>query len=191
MGWPLHWSVGFKVPRLSIYRLCVHMLSTVLSGPACHLGCWHGKFQCCLPLFIYHLTSLHVDPAAVQAAPALLPPSSGIPPALPLLIELGCSFGNTVTLPLLYLMTMLPAADASRAAGFMSLFHAAWSPCLWVFGYSRVQEVSRSRQQQGPKRPKPGGQDSRVHTQQQLWWLVCSVVLLLLEVLKLCFVQHQ
>jgi hypothetical protein len=54
------------------------------------------------------------------------------------------------------LMTMLPAADASRAAGFMSLFHAAWSPCLWVFGYSRVQEVSRSRKQQGPQRPKAG-----------------------------------
>jgi hypothetical protein len=93
----------------------------------------------------------------LQAAPALLPPSSGIPPALPLLIELGCSFGNTVTLPLLYILTMLPAADAGRAAGFMSLFHAAWSPCLWVFGYSRVQEVNRARKQQGPVRARTGG----------------------------------
>lgn len=112
-----------------------------------HLCCFH--IPCCLVVALPH---------PPQAAPALMPPSSGIPPALPLLIELGCSFGNTVTLPLLYLMTMLSAADSSRAAGFMSLFHAAWSPCLWVFGYSRVQEVSRSRQQMGgSRRPKPGG----------------------------------
>jgi hypothetical protein len=103
-------------------------------------------------------TTTHTHTQA-QAAPALLPPSSGVLPGLPLLLELACSFGNTVTLPLLYLAAMLPAAEAGRAIGIMSLFHAAWSPCLWVFGYARVQAASRQQRQGGSSalpRPAPG-----------------------------------
>jgi len=52
----------------------------------------------------------------------------------------------------------------------MSLFHAAWSPCLWVFGYSRVQEVSRSRKQPGSLRQTTGmlGQGMHLQTLQSM-----------------------
>jgi hypothetical protein len=103
-----------------------------------------------------------------QAASALLPKSQGTPEGLPQLTQLACAFGNTVTLPLMYLMTMLPAADASRATGFMSLFHAAWSPCLWVFGYRSIQGTGKPK---GRRRGKTGACRHRVHVA-----VPCSVV---------------
>ncbi|KAF6263300.1 hypothetical protein COO60DRAFT_1458208 [Scenedesmus sp. NREL 46B-D3] len=100
---------------------------------------------------------LHPTPSAAAIAA-----STAAALRMPALTRLACAFGNTVTLPLMYLMTMLPAADAGRATGFMSLFHAAWSPCLWVFGYRSIQ---------GAGKPKGGGE----MLVKKLWGLVTTI----------------
>lgn len=45
-----------------------------------------------------------------------------------------CAFGNSVTLPLVFLLALLPGAAADRATGYLALFMMGWSPMLWTFG---------------------------------------------------------
>ena len=61
-----------------------------------------------LPLLLLLLLLLLFS-CSLQAAPALLPKSQGTPQGLPQLTRLACAFGTTVTLPLMSLLTMLPA----------------------------------------------------------------------------------
>ncbi|CAI5510995.1 unnamed protein product [Closterium sp. Naga37s-1] len=59
----------------------------------------------------------------------------------------ACAFGNSLTLPLVFLATLLTRADADRAAGYLALFMVGaagylalfmvgWSPTFWTLGYS-------------------------------------------------------
>ena len=47
----------------------------------------------------------------------------------------ACAFGNTLTLPLVFLAALLPAAAYERAVGYTALFLMGWSPLLWSVGY--------------------------------------------------------
>ena len=50
------------------------------------------------------------------------------------LVQTCCAFGNSVTLPLIFLTALLPSAAADRATGYLALFMMGWSPMLWTFG---------------------------------------------------------
>ena len=45
-----------------------------------------------------------------------------------------CAFGNSLTLPLVFLLALLPGPAADRATGYLALFMMGWSPMLWSFG---------------------------------------------------------
>ncbi len=47
----------------------------------------------------------------------------------------ACTFGNTLTLPLVFMMSLLPGAAFDRAVGYTALFLVGWSPLLWSLGY--------------------------------------------------------
>ena len=76
-----------------------------------------------------------------SAAGALLPRTKKGPAhkGLKELAKVCCAFGNSFTLPLVFIMTLLPAALAERAIGYCALFLLAWSPCLWSMGLSLIQ----------------------------------------------------
>ena len=46
-----------------------------------------------------------------------------------------CAFGNTFTLPLVFLAEVLGASYADKVAGFIALYLIGWSPALWTVGY--------------------------------------------------------
>ena len=45
------------------------------------------------------------------------------------------AFGNTFTLPLVFLVEVLGASYGDRIAGYIALYLIGWSPALWTFGY--------------------------------------------------------
>lgn len=45
-----------------------------------------------------------------------------------------CTFGNSMTLPLVFLGSLLPPPVAARAVGYLALYQMAWSPLLWALG---------------------------------------------------------
>jgi predicted permease len=47
-----------------------------------------------------------------------------------------CAFGNTFTLPLVFLVEVLGAVHGDKVAGFIALYLIGWSPALWTIGYS-------------------------------------------------------
>jgi predicted permease len=73
---------------------------------------------------------------ANSAAAAL----AGRPPNSEAIVRLACAFANVFTLPLLYLATLIPAGspDLAAATAYVALYHAAWSPLLWTYGYSKL-----------------------------------------------------
>ena len=54
---------------------------------------------------------------------------------------MACTFGNTLTLPLIFMMSLLPAAAFDRAVGYTALFLVGWSPLLWSLGYSQLSSA--------------------------------------------------
>lgn len=60
------------------------------------------------------------------------------------LITAACAFGNTVTLPLVFLNGVLPREDYSSAAGYLALYVVGWSPCLWTLGYKIITSSDKS-----------------------------------------------
>ena len=46
-----------------------------------------------------------------------------------------CAFGNTFTLPIVFLVEVLGAAFGDRVAGYVALYLIGWSPALWTAGY--------------------------------------------------------
>ncbi|KAK9807714.1 hypothetical protein WJX72_007038 [[Myrmecia] bisecta] len=72
---------------------------------------------------------------APAAAEALLQRPKSAPTGTRQLVLAACSFGNSLTLPLVFLTSLLPAAAADRAAGYTALFLMGWSPLLWSLGY--------------------------------------------------------
>ena len=61
-----------------------------------------------------------------------------------------CAFGNSLTLPLVFLLALLPAAAADRATGYLALFMMGWSPMLWTFGLQLLGGSSPPTQPGGP-----------------------------------------
>jgi predicted permease len=74
-----------------------------------------------------------------QAAPALLPRPAPTPPGLRELITAACAFGNSFTLPAVFFLSLLPGVLADQAIAYSGLFLLAWSPCLWSFGLTLVE----------------------------------------------------
>ncbi|GAQ83988.1 hypothetical protein KFL_001720010 [Klebsormidium nitens] len=48
------------------------------------------------------------------------------------------AFGNSLTLPLVFLSALLDRAGADKAAGYLALYMVGWSPALWTFGYKII-----------------------------------------------------
>eukprot|EP00850_Spirogloea_muscicola_P014387 SM000103S09479 [mRNA] locus=s103:177162:180399:- [translate_table: standard] len=69
----------------------------------------------------------------VAAAPPSLAPSDESKRGA--VVTAACAFGNSLTLPLVYLTGVLTDVEADRAAGYLALFMVGWSPALWSVGY--------------------------------------------------------
>lgn len=69
------------------------------------------------------------------AAPALMPEGHGPPAGVRQLVQLSCAFGNSVTLPLVFLLTLLSGAQGDRAVAYTALFLLTWSPAFWTLGF--------------------------------------------------------
>ncbi|XP_024400516.1 uncharacterized protein [Physcomitrium patens] len=64
------------------------------------------------------------------------------------IVTAACAFGNSFTLPLIFMTGVLAAEEASKVAGYLALFMVGWSPALWIVGYSLIatgDEESDSR----------------------------------------------
>ncbi|CAL8465949.1 g5485 [Coccomyxa elongata] len=73
-----------------------------------------------------------------NVAAALLPRPKNVPLGTRELVRAACTFGNSLTLPLVFLNALLPAAAFDRAVGYTALFLTGWSPLLWSLGYSQL-----------------------------------------------------
>ncbi|KAK9839222.1 hypothetical protein WJX81_002161 [Elliptochloris bilobata] len=71
-------------------------------------------------------------PAAAGALLARPPPAQA---GAQEMTAAACAFGNSLTLPLVFLAALLPAAAYERAVGYTALFLMGWSPLLWSVGY--------------------------------------------------------
>jgi hypothetical protein len=87
-------------------------------------------------------TALALATGAPALAAAVAPPpppedgdSANQAPQAWRLVVASSAFGNSVTLPLLFLTQLLPAAEGARAAGLCALFMVGWSPLLWSVGW--------------------------------------------------------
>lgn len=58
------------------------------------------------------------------------------------LVTACCTFGNSFTLPLVFMMSLFPQSAFDRAVGYTALFLASWSPCLWGFGYQFLSSAA-------------------------------------------------
>ena len=65
------------------------------------------------------------------------------------LVSAACTFGNSLTLPLVFLNALLPAAAFDRAVGYTALFLTGWSPLLWSLGYSQLASAGCAAEGQG------------------------------------------
>ncbi|MCO5597618.1 hypothetical protein L7F22_051699 [Adiantum nelumboides] len=74
------------------------------------------------------------------------------------LLTAASAFGNTVTLPLVFLSGMLSQSDYSTAAGYLALYMVGWSPCLWTLGYSILSSTSM------PSEPAASDQSFSLHS---------------------------
>ena len=61
------------------------------------------------------------------------------------LVTACCTFGNSFTLPLVFMMSLFPAAAFDRATGYTALFLASWSPCLWSYGFQLLSSAAEPR----------------------------------------------
>ncbi|KAL4451371.1 hypothetical protein ABPG77_009443 [Micractinium sp. CCAP 211/92] len=103
--------------------------------------------------------SMAAASGAPQAAAALRPrqpPLTGGPAQM---VAASAAFGNSFTLPAVFLTTLLPAPLADRALGYAALFLLAWSPCLWSIGMALV---GGKGQPGGPAQQRQQGQQQQV-----------------------------
>ena len=80
----------------------------------------------------------------LQAVEALIPHNQKPPSGLPQLVQLCCTFGSTLMLPLLFISSSMAGEAAVQAMGYTSLFYAAWSPLFWVLGYNLLAAAAWS-----------------------------------------------
>lgn len=50
------------------------------------------------------------------------------------ILRASCSFCNSMTLPLVFLASLLRGGAATRSFGYVALYQLAWSPLLWSLG---------------------------------------------------------
>jgi len=84
-----------------------------------------------------------------EAAPALYAPEPPLPEGTLEMVRACCMFGNSMTLPLVFMASLLAPAVNARAVGYLALYQMAWSPLLWALA-PRVLHPSKLVQ--------PGGQ---------------------------------
>lgn len=70
----------------------------------------------------------------VQAASALVPKSSLPAKGLSRVVIVACMFGNSFTLPLVFMMSLLPSTLAEFAPAYVAMFLVGWSPLFWGLG---------------------------------------------------------
>lgn len=64
-----------------------------------------------------------------------MPRLTRVPPAGTLeMVRAACMFGNSMTLPLVFMSSLLTGGPAERAVGYLALYQLAWSPMLWALG---------------------------------------------------------
>jgi hypothetical protein len=79
---------------------------------------------------------------APQLAPHITAPPASAPPGIQPVVQTACAFGNSLTMPLLYLLTLFPgAAEAATVTGFTALILLGWSPLFWTFGVHKLASV--------------------------------------------------
>jgi hypothetical protein len=97
------------------------------------------------------------------------------------MVPASAAFGNSFTLPAVFLTTLLPKPLADKALGYAALFLLAWSPCLWSIGLALVEgkqaprmdpSASASTQQGQGDQQAPGGTARR----KPLYWREPRVV---------------
>ena len=65
-------------------------------------------------------------------------------------ISIACSaFGNSLTLPIIFLATLLPKDAMSSASAYLALFLLGWTPWLWTLGFSILSGPQRDDQSGG------------------------------------------
>ncbi|CAD7701047.1 unnamed protein product [Ostreobium quekettii] len=73
------------------------------------------------------------NPAAAQ----MLVQKPQLPPrGLTEILIAACAFGNSFTLLLIFMLTLLPTALADSATAYVALFLLGWSPCFWSIGFA-------------------------------------------------------
>ena len=50
------------------------------------------------------------------------------------MVRAACMFGNSMTLPLVFMGSLLGGGPGERAVGYLALYQLAWSPMLWALG---------------------------------------------------------
>ncbi|EFJ24727.1 hypothetical protein SELMODRAFT_414734 [Selaginella moellendorffii] len=61
------------------------------------------------------------------------------------LVTISCAFGNTLSLPLVFIRGILSPRDASLASGYLALFIVGWSPFLWTVAYQILSSSVQSQ----------------------------------------------
>jgi hypothetical protein len=90
---------------------------------------------------------------APQMASVLQAPAAAAPRGTQAIIQTACAFSNSLTLPLLYLLTLFSdPAGAAAVTGFTALVLLGWSPLFWTFGYIKLTNAMGL----GDQNPKNG-----------------------------------
>eukprot|EP00898_Chlorokybus_atmophyticus_P000668 jgi/Chlat1/1601/Chrsp124S01862 len=73
------------------------------------------------------------------------------------IVTAACAFGNSMTLPLVYMTTLLSGAEMDRCVGYVALFLLGWSPWLWSLGYNLLLGGYSTSSNSSTSAPASGG----------------------------------
>ncbi|CAM6040083.1 unnamed protein product [Sphagnum compactum] len=65
------------------------------------------------------------------------------------IITAACAFGNSLTLPLVFMTGVLAADELNQAAGYLALFMVGWTPALWTVGYRIISSGDADEDSRG------------------------------------------
>ena len=85
----------------------------------------------------------------------------------------ACAFGNSLTLPLVFLAALLPAAAFDRAAGYTALFLLGWSPLLWSVGLRLLRGAGELADETGAQLVESGYKVGWGSLVKAMWPLHC------------------
>jgi auxin efflux carrier family protein len=97
---------------------------------------------------------------APSLAPALYPEPAAAPAGMKAVIQTACAFGNSLTMPLLFMLSLFPASLSSLATGSVALFLLGWSPVFWTLGYSKISGAASAILKQNLGSDEPHNKDS-------------------------------